>query len=304
MRVDALAFFRTHERRRADALRVRLLRSRARDHRHLASQRPGDLHRHLPESTQPDDAHPRPARRPVPPHRIVHRDSAHHRTGEPRVQPARNRHREPFVDDVSRGVPTLVCSPIGCVRARPNLSFAPYVPTMPLAHICSSPDAHLAHARQLSTTHPTPTASPTVDPRHLGSDRRARPGELVSRTIRILRFRHHPGHVSRGVHDVAVTDAAVAQFDEMSRGPSGRRCARRGTKRHDASSHATHRNGIGSFVGADIASDAMCGASRCAARCADSRTRLVSSRKKRRERRSVRRDATRDASWRGTIRKN
>ena len=80
MRVDALAFFRTHERRRADALRVRLLRSRAREHRHLASQRPGDLHRHLPESTQPDDAHPRPARRPVPPHRIVHRDSrAHHR---------------------------------------------------------------------------------------------------------------------------------------------------------------------------------------------------------------------------------
>ena len=59
--------------------------------------------------------------------------------------------------------PPLVSSPIGCVRARPNLSFAPYVPTMPLAHICSSPDAHLAHARQLSTTHPTPTASPTVN---------------------------------------------------------------------------------------------------------------------------------------------
>ena len=80
----------------------------------------------------------------------------------------------------------------------------------------------------------------------------------------------------------------------MSRGPSGRRCARRGTKRHDASSHATHRNGIGSFVRADIASDAMRGASRCAARCATANvSRLVSKEKTRTPQCSTRRDARR-----------
>ena len=215
MRVDALAFFRTHERRRADALRVRLLRSRARDHRHLAPQRPGDLHRHLPESTQPDDAHPRPTRRPVPPHRIVHRHSrAHHRTGEPRVEPARNRHREPFVDDVSRGVPTLGLFPD---RMRPRASKLILRPVRS-DHALG---AHLFFAgcalgARETAVDDAPDAHRVADgkSRHLGSDRRARPGELVSRTIRILRFRHHPGHVSRGVHDVAVTDAAVAQFDE------------------------------------------------------------------------------------------
>ena len=109
------------------------------------------------------------------------RDSRTSRTAN-RASKARNRHREPFVDDVSRGVPTLVLVPD---RMRPRASKLILRPVRS-DHALG---AHLFFAgcalgARETAVDDAPDADRVADgeSRHLGSDRRARPGELVSRT--------------------------------------------------------------------------------------------------------------------------